>query len=126
MTPAPDPLSTISRTLAALPAVRVRPMFGAHAYFAGSVLFAFPVAGGLVLRLPAATREKLLGARQAREFLGPLPGGLSGWVIVPIDTVTMGLLESSHAMARGMARRTGRTGRTSRTSRTSRTGQEGT
>jgi len=108
----------IRAALAQLAGVRVRHLFGTEAYFAGSVMFAFPAEEGLVLRLTGDTRELALASGRARPYLGALPEGLSGWVVVPADADAPPLMLAAHAAARGMARsgsrkarRSGRSGR---------------
>jgi len=98
-------------------------MFGADAFFVGSVLFAFLAEKGLVLRLPGALRAEALRTGQARTFLGPLPEGLSGWVVVPYDAAADALIAGAHDQAQGLARSAARKKR--RTGRTRRTAGKG-
>lgn len=118
--PAP-PNPTIRDTLASLAGVRRRRMFGADAYFAGSVLFAFLAEEGLVLRLPMDLREEVLRSGQGRTFLGPLPEGLSGWAVVspesPAEPLILAAHQQARAMSRSAARRKRRAGKPRRAGR---------
>ncbi len=107
----PEPMTTARQSspsiragLATLAAVRVRQMFGTEAYFAGTVMFAFLAEEGLVLRLTGEARESALASRRARPYLGALPEGLSGWVVVPVDADVPPLMSAAHSAARGMSR----------------------
>lgn len=108
----PHPL--IRELLAGLPGVRPRRLFGSEAFFAGPVMFAFAQADGLVLRLPDATREAALASGRARPFLGPLPEGLSGWVVVPAEAEAEPLVREAWSAARGLARSAARRRRPAR------------
>lgn len=98
----PSPL--IRELLADLPGVRPRRLFGSEAFFAGPVMFAFAQAEGLVLRLPDGARDAALASGRARPFLGPLPEGLSGWVVVPAAAEAEPLVREAWSAARGLAR----------------------
>lgn len=107
----PEPMTTarqsspsIRATLASLAAVRVRHMFGTDAYFAGTVMFAFLAEEGLVLRLAGEAREAALASGRARPYLGALPEGLSGWLVVPVDADVPPLMTAAHSAASGMSR----------------------
>jgi hypothetical protein len=112
-------LDPIRAELAALPGVVSRRMFGTEAYFTGPVLFAFVAGSEVVLRLPDGPREAALTAGEARPWLGALPAGLSGWVVVPAAPTQRPLILAAHAAARAMARSVARKGR--RTGRSVRT-----
>jgi len=107
----------IRELLAGLPGVRPRRLFGTEAFFAGSVMFAFAQLEGLVLRLPDEAREAALASGRARAFLGPLPEGLSGWVVVPADAEAEPLVREAWTAARGLARSAARRRRPARGSR---------
>ncbi len=104
MTDTPVPSHLLQEALAGLPGVRVRRMFGADAYFATGVLFAFLAEEGLVLRLSAAAKSAAIESGLARNYLGRLPEGLSGWVVVSYDTQVKDLIESAHLQAQAVAR----------------------
>lgn len=97
--------------LAALPGVQRRRMFGTEAHFVGSVLFAFLAGEEIVLRLPDGPREAALAAGQARPWLGALPAGLSGWVVVGAVDDVAPLILAAHSAARGLARSAARKAR---------------
>jgi TfoX/Sxy family transcriptional regulator of competence genes len=105
--------AVIRSELAALSGVGVRRMFGTEAYFAGTVMFAFLAGEELVLRLPEGPREAALDAGRAQPWLGTLPVGLSGWVVVALDAELGSLVHAAHGAARGMARSAARKARRS-------------
>ena len=104
MADSPAPPPSLRELLVGLAGVRVRRMFGTDAFFAAGVLFAFLGDEGLVLRLSAAAKSTALESGLARSYLGRLPEGLSGWVVVAYDTQVDDLIESAHLQAQALAR----------------------
>jgi len=104
MAPVHDRAIPLRPILARLAGIRVRRLFGTDAYFSGPVMFAFLADEGLVLRLPDGARESALQSGVARPFLGPLPAGLHGWVVMEYSPASAGWIDAAHAAARGMAR----------------------
>lgn len=104
MTDSSTPPPSLRTHLAGLAGVRVRRMFGSDAYFAGGVLFAFLGDEGLVLRLPEETCSAALRSGSARQYLGRLPEGLSGWVVVAADAAVGQWLDSAQAQAQALSR----------------------
>lgn len=104
MAPAHHPAAPIRPILARLAGIRVRRLFGTEAYFSGPVMFAFLADEGLVLRLPDGARESALQSGVAHPFLGALPAGLHGWVVMDYTPASAEWIHAAHAAARGMAR----------------------
>lgn len=91
--------------VAALPGVRARRMFGAEGWFVGTVLFAFVAEEGVVVRLPDGRRESAIATGVARPWIGALPAGVSGWVVLLGDGESGSLLRLAHSTAQALSRR---------------------
>ena len=79
-----DAYESVKAAVLALPGTTSKRMFGANAFFIRGRMFAFLLDDAIVLKLPEAERQSVIGSRIARPFLTGENAPFGRWVEVGI------------------------------------------
>jgi len=77
-----DAYESVKAGVLALPGASSKRMFGASAFFIRGRMFAFLLDDAIVLKLPEAERQSVIGSRVARPFLTSESAPFGRWVEV--------------------------------------------